>query len=899
MAIDSAFSMNLKSRFFKKPWQSKDAATRAEAVRDGNDPDLKAELPRMAQHDEAANVRLAALKRINTEPFWLDARLREKDAEILAAADSFLGREVGKSNDETLRESRLQWLERVDQAEVVRRLAKDALDPALRRAALARVDAQGFLGDCYANESSEELATEILARIDQPSTLERLAEKLRKQRKKRAQAAAARLRAILIERGELVDDQTEASELVASVEAMTRGPGDGDRAAKLEELETKWSALSDKPETLARRFDGAARIVRASLNRATVEKQAEPEASEQPATETGPDANLVKAAERTREVIRKADKSVAPGELLGDWDRAWNSIREPSESDQALKAEMLPLLKELQAQVMQARPVEKAADKPKPADELGPLLDQIADTLEAGDIGKSHGLIGKARGRFNALPTRQRPREIGGRLQRMEGRLKEMRDYQHWSHNEHRDELIKQVEAIPESGQHPDAISALLKQARDEWQRLESLEVLPGDRKRFAAPPGQWRRFQAACKQAFDTAKPYFEKRQEVQTENLELLDRFIAMGDELVANEQAEPAQLRDLMTKARAAIRRMDDLPPKARGKSANRLRKLMDKISARQNALFDEIELVKRRLIAEAKALVHEKDNKTAIDKAKALQAQWQKAGSGRRKLEQKLWEEFRAPIDPLFEQLKGEREEQKQAEREALAELREICEQAESLAKVDDVELDNAAGRMVGLSADWAGREGRNGKLNQRFEKAEAALEKRLRQCKEKQRKADRARREQLAEAVQAIASARLDNLDADVAGQVPEAREDDPELDRQLRERAASLAEPDLSTEKLAELLEQGDEQARQVVVEMEFLAGIETPEEDRKRRMDYQVQRLAQRMSERHAQPDLGTELDQLTNRWYRSLPHTPTAHSALIKRLGAGRKIIEDMVGL
>ncbi len=891
--------MNLKSRFFKKPWQSKDADTRAEAVRDGSDAELKAELPRLAQHDEAAGVRLAALKRINSEPFWLDARLRETDPAIVDAADAYLGRAIVRGCDDGMREARLQWLAKIGDDSLVRKVAVDAEDPDLRRAALGRVDAQGFLGDCYAREADEGLAAEILARIEQHSTLERLADRLRKTRKRRAQAAATRLKELRVAAGEMDADHSAADKLVDQAESLARGQGEGNRAERLAELVEAWSALEDKPEVLARRFDGAVNIVRAALDRPAKEPGPTQESIEEPGTGAeSPNPELDRAATRIRQVIRQADKRVSPAELLADWDRAWNRIGTASTADLELKSELLPLLRELQAQVEQTKAPPKD-DKPKPGAELAPLLDQIAEVLESGDISRAHELIGKARSSFNALPQRERPRPVAGRLQRMEGRLKEMRDYQHWSHNKHRDELIAQIEAIPASGQHPDAISALLKQARDEWQRLEQLEVLPGDRKRFASPPGQWRRFQAACKQAFDTAKPYFEKRQEVQGENLELLDRFIAMGNEVLGAEKPDPGKLRDLMAKARAAIRRMDDLPPKARGQSAARLRELMDQIAGKQKALFDEIELVKRRLITEAKALVHEKDNKVAIERAKSLQAQWQKAGSGRRKLEQKLWEEFRAPIDPLFEQLKGEREEQKQAEREAQGELRQICEQAESLVKVDDEELDNAAGRMAGLSAEWATREGRSGKLNQRFEKAEAALEMRLAQRREQQLKADRARREQLADVVQTLATARLEDPDAELASKVPEARADDAETDRALRERALTLVGSDLSAEQLADLLARGDEQAGQIVVEMEFLAGLETPEEDRERRMDYQVQRLAQRMSERHAQPDLGTELGQLLGRWYQSLPHSPDRHAGLAKRFAAGRKIIEDMVGI
>ncbi|TVQ28446.1 MAG: DUF349 domain-containing protein [Wenzhouxiangella sp.] len=900
MAFDAAGPMNLKSRFFKKPWQSKDPSTRAEAVRDGGDPELKSELPRIAQHDESADVRLAALKKINSEPFWLDARLRESDPEIVAAADAFLARSVLRCGDEAMRDSRLQWLAKIGDEGLMRRFAVEAEDVDLRRAALARVEAQGFLGDCYGKESDDGLAAEILARIEQPSTLERLSDQLRKTRKRRAQAAATRLRDIRIAAGELDPDQTAASELVREMEALAKGQGVADRGERLAELTRTWSELEQKPEALARRFDGAVAIVRSAMDRPA--RGAEPVVSEVPvdSPETSANPGLEQAAARIRNVIRQADKRVSPAELLSSWDRAWSQVGSPSESDTALKDDILPLLRELQAQIEQSKtPPPPKPDEPKPGAELPALLDGIAEVLENGDIAQAHELIGKARSVFRGVPPRARAREVGGRLQRMEGRLKEMRNYQHWSHNKHRDELIAQVEALPGSGQHPDAISALLKQAREEWQRLEALEVLPGDRKRFAAPPGQWRRFQAACKQAFDTAKPYFEKRQEVQTENLELLDQFIAMGQELAGSEKPDPNQLRELMTKARAAIRRMDDLPPKARGRSAGRLRELMDQISNKQNELFAEIELVKRRLITEAKALVHEKDTKVAIDKAKALQAQWQKAGSGRRKLEQKLWEEFRTPIDPLFDQLKGEREEQKQADREAMAELKAICEQAEALAKVADDELEAAEGRMAGLVADWSGREGRTGKLNQRMEKAEAALAARLQARLERLRESHRERLEQLAAAIQQAAELKLAGKDSEGALPMPEANPGDSELEQALVQAASELARLEAESDALEARLAQGDEAARQLVVEIEFLGGMETPPEDRKLRMDYQVQRLAQRMSERNAQPDLSTELGQLQERWYRSLPHTPSRHHGYSKRFVKARSIIEGMIGL
>src|SRR5690625_7547900 len=95
------------------------------------------------------------------------------------------------------------------------------------------------------------------------------------------------------------------------------------------------------------------------------------------------------------------------------------------------------------------------------------------------------------------MPRRVRPGAAAGRLTRLEGRLRELRNWEHWSNNQRRDELIEKVQQLIGSDQHPDAISNQLREARSEWQKLEKLEVLPGDRRRFAAPRKQWQRFRS------------------------------------------------------------------------------------------------------------------------------------------------------------------------------------------------------------------------------------------------------------------------------------------------------------------------------------------------------------------------------------------------------------------
>lgn len=906
--------MNLRSKFFKKPWQHRDEQVRAQAISNDQDAELKAELPRLAQSDESPAVRLAALKRLDSEPFWLDARLRENDAEIQRVADQFLAREVMRSDRPELDEARLEWLALTTDADLIRRIASSSPSLTLRRAALARISAQGFLGDCYLSESNPDLALELLVRIDQISTLERVLQKTRKSSKQRAQAAAERLEALKIAAGETAPGQGASERLVQAAENLARGRVQGDLATQLEDLRSQWESSSDHPAPLALRFAGAVKIIEGTLRRrdesppaeasdSTVESAAgalstEPEEAASPA--------LAAAADFVRSTIRDSGakgKSVSVRELLAHWDRAWNALPQPGAPDRALKDDMLPLLRELQAQMQMqsqtktaADPVERS-DKPQTVNLQEPL-DQVAELLEAGDLTAIHERIQELRREYDRLPQRQRRSADGGRLQRMEGRLKEMRNWQHWSNNQARDVLIAQLEKLRESGQHPDAIMAALKQARAEWSRLEALEVLPGDKRRYAAPPGQWRQFQAACKQAYELGKPYFEKRDQLLQDNLKTLQDFIQAGQEAADSETSTTETLIGFQRKARQAIRRMDDLPPKARGRSAAALRELMNRLSASLDARFESIEATKRRLVAEARALGHEKDLKAAIDKAKALQSQWQKVGSGRRKVEQELWQAFREPIDPLFQQVKGEQDQRRQVQEEVRAELQSRCEQVEALAALPEQELEEARGRLLGLIDDWLNQDNRPESLNRRFELAEQRYEQRLSDYQARQRTGAEQQLRDIASEIQSLWSARCDGQTGDLTDQVA-SRQDLSGLGAALFDLAQLLAQSDFDQAAFDRRAQVNAEAARQIAVELEFLSGLDTPASDQALRMDYQVQRLAKRMSERERRPDLATELEQRMERWYRALPLPPSQHTELAARVDKARDILRGMAGL
>ncbi len=910
--------MNLKTRLFGPQWEHKDPAQRIEAIRQLADPALEAELPRLAREDEAAEVRLMALRRLDQEALWIQAALDDPDPAVSREAGQEVLRAIRSEPVEDTT-ARLAWLEALDDAGTIRELAVNARDLKLRRKALERISAQGFLGDRFVKEPDDGLAGEILARIDQISTLERISGKLRVSSKRRYQQAKQRLNQLQAAAGDEKAAASDAERVVIEAERLGRGDWQGDRAEQLAELERQWSELETIPDGLQRRFQGAVRIVRAALERPAPTSPSEAHTVEaepaEPADKTGTDASLQSVADRILATVPGKIKADQIAQLVSAWDRAWNQV-EHGPANLALKDRIIPHVRALQEQAGspgQHESKDPGEDYNAIAERVKEQVEELAEVLEAGDIRRGDELLRSARSQHDRLPMRARPEGIDGRLTRMAGRLKEMRDWQHWSNNKLRDELIARIEALPESGQHPDAITGELKRARARWQSLEEQEVLPGDKRRHAAPSGQWRRFQAACKQAFESAKPYFEQRLQVQQEALEQLEAFIAASTETAANEQAGSDQLLPPLRAARKAIRHLDDIPPRERGRMAGKLRQLMDRLSKRLDQRFDEVEQTKRRLIAEARKLEHEKDLKSAIEQAKSLQAQWQQAGSTRRRLENKLWKEFREPIDPLFEKLKGEREERDSETRALMAEFEALCEQAEALSGLPETELAEAENRMAGLIQDWSSRQVRSPALRKRFDKAAEGFSRRLEATREQAREAARNHLQALAAAAQELWTARSAGKLAEVAARHQALLEpeqvDDPKhkqlvaacrrfADYQPGDQSDEKVDEKVDEKQLAETVRANANKARQVTVEMEFLAGIESPAQDRKQRMDYQVRRLSERLSERAEQPSLAEEMELLLERWYQSFPMPEEAFDELKKRFEKGLGIVEKMTG-
>jgi DNA repair protein SbcC/Rad50 len=79
-----------------------------------------------------------------------------------------------------------------------------------------------------------------------------------------------------------------------------------------------------------------------------------------------------------------------------------------------------------------------------------------------------------------------------------------------------------------------------------------------------------------------------------------------------------------------------------------------------------------------------------------------------------------------------------------------------------------------------------------------------------------------------------------------------------------------------------------EDSARDRLVELEFIAGVETTEDDRQRRMNYQLQRLASRMRDGTSVP-AETELSRVLTAWFVQTPRKESLETRFLRAAKAG----------
>jgi len=799
--------MNWKQRLFKPKWQHKSADIRLESVNTEQNPGLINSLLEIAGNDEDKRVRCAAIKRLHQLENILKLYDAEKDREVIELLQDRI-RQLAASSDETRPplQFRMQVIKTTSDRDLIEHLARHAPEAELRRAALAKVERQGVLGDCCIQDSDAENRAYAASRISKHASLKRVIDALRKRDKKLYSQLQARLQQELLDAADPKAIQAEALRICTSLEHLileTNKAG----SAETQALHTAWKKIAADTSTgMTERYQRICDRLAAPpvVKQPPVPQTPAPVIPEKPAIKEEP-AEITEAPVDSDSIQKKAAKL------------------------------------ELQRQQSE-----------KELGQAQEFLAQLATQLEDGEL-------------HNALETRAALQKlakghgknkdwqtINRELAAKQARLRELREWQHWSNNKVRKRLIAEMEVLPAANLHPDALLDRIKSLQMEWKALEQSEQIPAD-KHFASAPWMWRKFSTAGHTAFDAAKPYLDKRSEIQSRHAQSLATFCAELNQLAQAEPKDWTALSKGMNRGRKKLHDLNNIPARQRQKLARKLKTALDKANAVMQEHYQEVEREKMKLIRAASQLIHMPERSEAIDQAKSLQSNWKAAGSLWRSREQDLWNQFREHLDPLFEELKEQQDNLRAATEQNLSAQKALCTEMEELLKAG-LDLSAQHGKVQGLKDSWKDIERADRRLLQSFQNLLTDYQNQVTQAELKQAEADRERRwlkSALLHELTVTGRTKKGILSKKTETRVSKAWPDESSDDsyEQAMDRAATELLGGKADTPGTDEIDDLKNQARMLTIQLEFVAGLPSPDEDRDQRMQYQVDRLAASMS--------------------------------------------------
>lgn len=436
---------------------------------------------------------------------------------------------------------------------------------------------------------------------------------------------------------------------------------------------------------------------------------------------------------------------------------------------------------------------------------------------------------------------------IRERLQHMYPLIRELQDWRNWGTNQAREHLIESAEHLQLTELDPQERAKRIKALRNEWRNLAT--IAPGQQHK------QWREFDRKVTAAYEPSKQHFAEQAKQRQEHLAQREALCAELEQLNQSTdwtnpdwkalQKSINQLRQ-QWKESGTVSHKDWQPINARFNAA--MEALDTHLEAERKRNWEE----RLQLVAQAEALVNSTNLAEATETAKQLQTQWHITVPARQGEEQRLWKQFRAPIDKLFENLKNARQSERTELQQAIDNKNAVCAEFEALAQTSEEDWSGVAARQKQLyEAFQAIRnlpKSVHIKLESRWQNAEKALQKRGQQVAQLQQW-------------------------------------------KQLEQIAANQV---LSDEESNSIRQQGEV----ICLDLEILLSLPSPQAFQKQRMNYQIGRMSESMLSRKENRQVEPQAFKLFKQWYR-LPLSQSAFDEQQPRIQAAIDSLQKQQGL
>jgi hypothetical protein len=506
------------------------------------------------------------------------------------------------------------------------------------------------------------------------------------------------------------------------------------------------------------------------------------------------------------------------------------------------------------------------------------LIVALEQRIEAGNLDAALTCDAELRSALKTLPD-EKSRSLRQQAQPLESRLQELKDWRTFATSPKREALLSEMETLIDSGLEPAIQADRIKALRASWNALGPVATRH-DRHVYD-------RFNTAAEQAFEPCRVFYQEQAAQREHNLtqrqgicDALQQYLDAADWSHADWKGAEQILRT----ARDEWHRFHPVDRAPGRKLKTRFDQLTDQLHEHIKTEWDRNITRKEELIAAAEAATSsETPIQEATNTIKSLQRRWRDVGITPRRVDQRLWKSFRKACDAVFERRDEERDSHRQSLDAEAGAAAELCDEFQ--AHIDSCAPDTVQTETL---REFVRRFHQLGELprakanvlRRRFEELEQSYRALLRDAAQHAIYAELDRWKSL--------DATLSELEQrSLAGETVEL----PDIER------FALKLTDDVTQRLDQLSSDApgsapdDEGRRQsMAIEVEIAAGIESPETDKQRRLELQVERLNRGMT---GQRDSEEPLE-LANRWC-SLPgQSPDANALRERFFNALRRLAD-----
>ena len=485
--------------------------------------------------------------------------------------------------------------------------------------------------------------------------------------------------------------------------------------------------------------------------------------------------------------------------------------------------------------------------------EIEQKLTKLRSSLQEDDLKSAQQLenaIISGLNKIQGLSTQRRQKVIG-ELEALQPKIKKLASWRHWGTTQARENIIEEIQQIHETERDLEKIANRIKQAREQWKQWDNSGE-GGDHRLYKA-------FDTACTKAYEPCKAFFESQRQQRLAFSRERSQICELLESEYENTDWRNPDWKRLQQCYREQISRWHKLGP-AEYKDRKSLHRRFEQISEKFNGPLDRERKrnLKQReeLILEIGKLAELEDSRKAITALQTLKKQWVVTVSGKRKQEQNIWKKFTSACDTVYEKSRQSKKAFDQQLNHNLKAKKALCSQIEqSISDTEFTDPDEITSSITRWKQQWTDLG--------RVPKSEIKqIEKRFRDALHKLNTVSKGlHREQQSKTDQMLFACAsfcteleqqlLEDKTLDSDSAIQRWQQFDP-LDSDLRsglrarmDHVLKAASDSAFRQSFEQSLDQNFDRINNYLLQLEINAGIDSPAQYAKQRMELQISRLS------------------------------------------------------